>query len=74
MTISVEQLIAVMAGAASLIGTMASLVYRELKAQVADCKSENATFRAEAREAVKAKDAEIAEWRRLMQTRPDHPR
>ena len=66
MTFSTEQLIAVLAAGASIITTMAGVVYRELKAQIADCKGENATLRAEAKDAVKAKDAEIVEWKRLL--------
>ena len=57
-------------GAVSLLVALAGVVYREVKAQLTDCKAENATLRAEAKEAVKAKDAEIAEWRRMAQT-PD---
>ena len=65
MDVSVEQLLLIGAGAASIITTLAGVVYRELKAQIAECKAENATLRTEAKDAVKAKDTELAEWKRI---------
>lgn len=67
MTFSPEQLIVALAGAVTIITSLAGVVYRELKAQITDLKAENATLRSEAKEAVKAKEAEIAEWRRMAQ-------
>lgn len=67
MTFSPEQLIVALAGAVTIITSLAGVVYRELKAQITDLKTENATLRSEAKEAVKAKDAEITEWRRMAQ-------
>jgi hypothetical protein len=66
-TLSVEQVMVVVLGLGGIISTLAGVVYRMLVAQLADCKAENATLRTEAKAAVAAKDAEIAEWRKQAQ-------
>jgi uncharacterized protein YpmB len=60
------QLIAAIGALWLAIQGLSALVYRELKAQVAECKARNATLEADAKAAVQAKDAEIAEWKRLL--------
>lgn len=45
------------------LGTLSGLVYRELRAQIADKDKRIATLEDEARAAVKAKDEEIREWK-----------
>lgn len=65
MTFSAEQVLMVILGLGSVISTLAVTVYRDLKAQLSECKTENATLRGEAKETVKAKDAEKDEWKRL---------
>jgi hypothetical protein len=59
------EVLAVITALASTVTALASVVYRELKAQVTDCRAENATLRAEARETVNAAKAEKDEWKRL---------
>lgn len=50
---------------------MAGLVYRELRQQIEDKDARIATLESEAREALRAKDEEIKEWKRLaLGTRP----
>jgi hypothetical protein len=61
-------LMGVITALAGAVGTLASLVYREIKQQVTDCRAENLTLRAEAKETVKAQKDETAEWKRLALT------
>lgn len=53
------------------VSVLAGTIYKMQSAQIADLKAENTTLRDEAREAVRAKDQEIAEWRRQAQARID---
>jgi hypothetical protein len=59
------EVLAVITALASTVTALASVVYRELKAQITDCRSENATLRAEAKETVNAAKTEKDEWKRL---------
>lgn len=57
-------IMAILTGAGSVIATLSGLVYRELRQQIADKNARIATLETEAREAMRAKDAEILEWRK----------
>lgn len=57
---------AVITALASSLVTLAGLVYRELRQQIADRDTRIAAYEAAAAEALKAKDAEIAEWKRRL--------
>lgn len=59
------QLLVMLGGAGTVIGTLATTVYKLMTARITALEAENATLRQEAREAVKAKDAEIATLRRI---------
>ncbi len=72
MTLSTEA-IGVITAMWTVIGSLAGLVYRELRARIAEKDTRIAALEQEAREAVKAKDLEIAEWRRLVQTKLSEP-
>lgn len=54
---------------ATIVTTMAGVVYRELKAQIADRDRRIAKLEEGAVELVRAKDAELAEWRRAAQSK-----
>jgi len=62
--ITPEQLIAAIVALVGIVQGLSAVVYRELKAQIADRDRRILALEAAAAEAVRAKDAEIAEWRR----------
>jgi hypothetical protein len=61
-----QQLIAAVGALWLIVQGLSGVVYRELKAQIADLRARNLTLEADAKAAVQAKDAEIAEWKRLL--------
>lgn len=66
MTLSVEQVVMVVLGLGTVITGLAGTLFRVLIAENGRCQGRVATLEAEAKKAVDAKDAEIAEWKRLL--------
>ena len=61
-----QQLITAVGALWLIVQALSGVVYRELKAQITDLKERNRTLETDAKAAVQAKDAEIAEWKRLL--------
>lgn len=65
MTIQIDpQILALLAFTWTVVTAMASLVYRELRTQIGDKDKRIASLELAAAEAMRAKDAEIAEYKR----------
>ena len=62
-----QQLIAAVGALWLIVQGLSGVIYRELKAQIADRDKRIAAYEAEAVKALAAKDTEIAEWRRIAQ-------
>jgi hypothetical protein len=64
MTLSPEA-IAVITGLAGVCSTLAGVIYRQQQSRLAEKDARIAALETEAREAMKAKDLEKDEWRRM---------
>lgn len=59
------QLVAMLAGAGTIIGGLATKIFQLQNTRISALETENRTLRAEAKEAVTAKDAEITTLRQI---------
>ena len=59
------QLLAMLAGAGTIIGGLATTIFRLQNTRISALEAENATLRSEAKAAVAAKDAEITTLRQM---------
>lgn len=65
MDLTVGQIVAVIIALWMALVSLAGVVYKEVKDQLKVCQERNKALETEALAAVRAKDEEIREWRRL---------